>query len=40
MDLSVFWEYMCHVSCFGYIITFQLGYNLDKVYQVGIAKSL
>jgi len=22
-----------------YIITFQLGYSLDKVYQVGIAKS-
>ena len=26
-------------SCFGYITTFQLGCNPDKVYQVGIAKS-
>ena len=26
-------------SCFDYSIAFQLGYNLDKVYQVGIVKS-
>ena len=35
--------FLCFGSCVSfmldYIITFQLGYSLDKVYQVGIAKS-